>query len=164
MSPSAMIQCVGSRPGLAELVRAWAFGWNRHSPALVAACCTDEVRFEDPALPAPAQGRAEVARFVRELTTAFPDLRVGAAGRWRTLPTGQVLVPWRGVATCLGPLPSLGVAPTGTRIETVGVHIWELEDGLVAHHRAFYDLERMLRALGADHPALLTVQTPGSTR
>ena len=155
MSPSATTHLIQPRPGVTGLIRAWGRAWNRHDAAAVAACCTPEVHYEDPALPRPAQGRREVSWFVNQLTAAFPDLRVEGAGPCRTLASGQVLVPWRCQATCLGPVPSLGISPTGGRIELFGVHVWELEDGLVGRHQGFYDLERVLRELGADHPSVL---------
>src|SRR3954451_21575048 len=49
--------------------------WNDHDPGAMGDLITDDIVWEDPALPGPARGVAEVQEFMRGSWVAFPDLR-----------------------------------------------------------------------------------------
>jgi hypothetical protein len=41
-----------------------------------------------------------------------------------------------------------GFAPTGRRMDVVGVDEWHMRDGRIAHYRAHYDVTTVARQLG----------------
>jgi steroid delta-isomerase-like uncharacterized protein len=122
--------------------------WNDHDPPAMAALLTDDIVWEDPALPAPARGVAAVQDFMRAGWRGFPDLRFDATDTPHLTAGGdQVAWRWRMRGTMTGPLDPPGFAPTGRAMEVEGVDLWELRDGRIARYRAFYDLNDMARQL-----------------
>src|ERR687887_400410 len=88
--------------------------WNDHDAAAMADLVTDDVVWEDPALPAPARGPAAVQDFMREAWVAFPDLRFDESDHpHRTAGGDQVAWRWRMRGTNTGPIDPPGFAPTG---------------------------------------------------
>lgn len=126
----------------------WMEAWNRHDGAGVAALCTEDVEFTDPAI-GTVHGRAAVSEWVRTCERGFPDLRfeesepaLFAADR------AKVIAPWRMHGTNTGPIDPPGFAPTGRPVTLEGVDHWWLRDGLVERYRADYDSNGLLRQLG----------------
>ena len=134
---------------LREFGERYQAAWSAHDPDAVAACVTEDIVWEDPALPEPAIGRAEVAEFVRTSVTAFPDLRFSEPGAPAISEDGLVAyVPWRMTGTNTGPIDPPGFAPTGRTIEVEGVDLWRFRNGLIWRYRAAYDFAGMARQLG----------------
>ena len=132
-----------------EFAEPYLAAWNAYDPDAVSARVAEDVVWEDPALPEPARGRAEVAEFVRATATAFPDYRFGEPGQPAISDDGLVaFVPWRMTATNTGPLDPPGFAPTGRSIEVEGVDLWRFRGGLIWRYRAVYDFAGMARQLG----------------
>jgi steroid delta-isomerase-like uncharacterized protein len=137
----------------AEFVRSfverWANAWNGHDADALASLCTEDVVWDDPALPGPEHGRAAVREYLRGVWTMFPDLSFA-------LPepplialdgprAGQV---WVMTGTMLGSDPWAGFAPTGKHVELEGIDLYEFRDGLLAHYRGRYDMAETARQLG----------------
>src|SRR5919198_6722119 len=123
--------------------------WNDHDAAAMADLVTDDVVWEDPALPAPARGPAAVQDFMREAWVAFPDLRFDESDApHRTAGGDQVAWRWRMRGTNTGPIDPPGFAPTGRTIEIEGVDLWKMRDGRIAVYRAFYDFNALAVQLG----------------
>jgi steroid delta-isomerase-like uncharacterized protein len=125
--------------------------WNDHDAAAMADLVTEDVVWEDPALPGggPVHGVAAVQDFMREAWVAFPDLRFDESDQpHRTASADQVAWRWRMRGTNTGPIDPPGFAPTGRAIEIDGVDLWTLRDGRIARYRAFYDFNALAVQLG----------------
>jgi hypothetical protein len=61
-----------------------------------------------------------------------------------------------------GPLEPLGFAAARERVETEGVAVIELRDGLVSRCRQFYDTTEVARQLGAAPPRGSRVEKLGA--
>lgn len=123
--------------------------WNDHDAAAMADLVTDDVVWEDPALPAPARGPAAVQEFMRDVWVMFPDLRFDETDTpHRTAGGDQVAWRWRMRGTNTGPIDPPGFAPTGRTIEIEGVDLWTMRDGRIARYRAFYDFNELAVQLG----------------
>jgi steroid delta-isomerase-like uncharacterized protein len=137
----------------AEFVRSfaghWLAGWNNHDVEALVGLCTEDVLWEDPALPGPERGRDAVREYLRGTWSMFPDLSF-------TLPEPSMLAlegpraaqVWVMTGTMLGSDPWAGFAPTGKRIEIEGIDIYEFRGGLVSRYRGRYDLAEVARQLG----------------
>ena len=111
-----------------------------------ASCITEDIVWEDPALPGPARGVAAVQEFMRGSWVGFPDLRFDETDSpHRTAEGDQVAWRWRMRGTMSGPLDPPGFAPTGP-----------LDGG--RGRRPVDDARRAHRAL----PRLLRRQRPGA--
>jgi steroid delta-isomerase-like uncharacterized protein len=128
----------------------WLEAWNSHDGDKVAALCTEDIVYDDPALEQTARSRAEVAAFVRQASAAFPDYEFDEPAPGVASQTEPVaIVPWRMRGTFAGRLDPPGFAPTGGRIEIEGLDHWTFRDGLICRYRAYYDLMVMARQIGA---------------
>ena len=92
----------------------------------------------------PVCGKASFREFVEMVFRAFPDLEFEQLPGWPMyMPLAGVGVgfPWRASCTFTGdmrPGPSpFGLAPTGSRIVTEGVDLYEVKAGLLSRWRAF---------------------------
>jgi steroid delta-isomerase-like uncharacterized protein len=122
--------------------------WNDRDPGAMADLLTQDIVWEDPALPGPARGVAAVQEFMRGSWVGFPDLRFdGTDSPHRTAEGDQVAWRWRMRGTMTGPLDPPGFAPTGRSMEVEGVDLWTMRDGRIARYRAFYDLNDLARQL-----------------
>jgi steroid delta-isomerase-like uncharacterized protein len=133
---------------LDDFAHRWADAWNAHDGEALAALCTEDVEFFDPAIET-VHGRAAVAEWVRQCERAFPDYRFEEPEPpYLSRDRAKAIVPWRMVATNTGPLDPPGFAPTGRTVVIEGVDHWWFRDGLVERYRADYDLNGVLRQLG----------------
>jgi steroid delta-isomerase-like uncharacterized protein len=123
--------------------------WNSRDPSAVGAFVTDDVVWQDPALPEPIHGRAGVEEFVAITRTAFPDYEFSEPAPYAIAEDGlTAYVPWLMRGTNAGPIDPPGFAPTGRAIEVYGIDRWEFRDGLICRYRAIYDFTEMARQLG----------------
>jgi len=123
--------------------------WNDHDADAMADLLTDDIVWEDPALPGPARGVPAVQAFMREAWVGFPDLRFDEPDApHRTAGGDQVAWRWRMRGTNTGPLDPPGFAPTGRSIEIEGVDLWTMRGGRIAVYRAFYDFNSLAVQLG----------------
>ena len=128
----------------------WLAGWNEHDTDALVSLCTEDVLWEDPALPRPERGRQAVREYLDTTWTMLPDIAFTAPEPpMASLDDGpHAAVVWRMTATMLGPDPWAGFAPTGKRMDVDGIDIYEFRDGLVSHYRGRYDLSEVARQLG----------------
>jgi steroid delta-isomerase-like uncharacterized protein len=144
---------IDSAPALEAFCARYLAAWNDHDAIAMASLVTDDVVWEDPALPEPARGVLEVQEFMRASWTGFPDLRFDASERpHRSVEGDQVAWRWRMRGTMTGPLDPPGFAPTGRAMEVDGVDLWTLRDGRICRYRAFYDMNDVARRLGIAPP------------
>lgn len=125
-----------------ELADRWRAAWEGEG---FAACCTPDVRYEDPVAVEPLEGLAALDAHGGRMRAAFPDLRVERAGA-ALLRDGFACLPWRALATQRGELP--GLPPTNRFVIVHGVHYVELADGRVRRARGFFDLYDAATQLG----------------
>jgi steroid delta-isomerase-like uncharacterized protein len=132
---------------LDEFAQRWLDAWNRRDGHALAALCTPDVEFHDPAI-GTVHGREAVADWVLACATGFPDFRfedIELPYPARDRP--KAIVPWRMTGTNTGPLDPPGFAPTGRSIVIEGVDHWWFRGDLVARYRADYDLNDVMRQL-----------------
>jgi steroid delta-isomerase-like uncharacterized protein len=136
-------------PGfLQEFGHRWLDAWNVHDPEALAALCTEDVEFTDPAI-GTVHGRVPVADWVRTCDRAFPDYRFEEPEPpYISSDRPKGIVPWRMIGTNTGPIEPPGFAATGRPFVLEGVDHWWFRDGLVERYRADYDLNGLLRQLG----------------
>jgi steroid delta-isomerase-like uncharacterized protein len=135
-------------PDLASFCAGYLAAWNDRDPNAMAPLLTDDIVWEDPALPAPARGVAAVQEFMRASWRGFPDLRFDETDTpHRTAGGDDVAWRWRMRGTMTGPLDPPGFAPTGRPMEVEGVDLWTFRDDRIARYRAFYDLNDLARQL-----------------
>jgi steroid delta-isomerase-like uncharacterized protein len=128
--------------------------WNSLDADGVAALCTEEVTWSDPGYPEPLRGRDQVRAFVRATERAFPDFRVEELGRPHiSAQEPIVLARYRMTGTMLGTWEYTNLAPTGRRIEVLGVDEWTFTRELLSGYRTYYDSLDMARQLGVLPPA-----------
>lgn len=145
-----------SGPDLAAFCARYLTAWKDHDPVAMADLLTDDIVWEDPALPEPARGIPAVQEFMRAGWVGFPDLCFDESDApHRTAEGDQVAWRWRMRGTMTGVLDPPGFAPTGRSIEVEGVDLWTMRDGRIARYRAFYDMNDVARQLAI-------VPAPGS--
>jgi steroid delta-isomerase-like uncharacterized protein len=136
-------------PDLDAFCARYLRAWNDHDATAISDLVTDDVVWEDPALPGPARGAAAVQEFMRAAWLGFPDLRFDETDHpHRTASGDQVAWRWRMRGTMTGPLDPPGFAPTGRAMEIEGVDLWMMRDGRIARYWAFYDMNEVARQLG----------------
>jgi steroid delta-isomerase-like uncharacterized protein len=144
-----MSTAAAALPDLDAFCARYLAAWNRQDTAAMGDLVTDDVVWEDPALPGPVSGIAGVAAFMRAAWVGFPDLRFDETDTpHRTAGGDQVAWRWRMRGTMTGPLDPPGFAPTGHAMEVEGVDLWTFRDGRIARYRAFYDMNDVARQLG----------------
>jgi steroid delta-isomerase-like uncharacterized protein len=136
---------------LADFAKRYAATWNAQpTPTAepLMKLVTDDIRWADPLLPAPAQGRKAVADLMLASFRTFPDLTCDILDPPYLSADGKrVMFHWRLSGTFKGPLPN-GIPPNGKRMSIEGVDRWEFRGGLISDYQAFYDLAALLKQLG----------------
>ena len=136
-------------PGfLDEFGHRWSDAWDQRDGKALAALCTEDIEFYDPAI-GEIHGREAVANWVSICARAFPDYRFEEPEpAYISRDRPKAIVPWRMVATNTGPIDPPGFAATGKSCVIDGVDHWWFRDRLVERYRADYDLNGALRQLG----------------
>ncbi len=134
----------------------WYEAWNAHDVDAISALMTDDVRYEDPAAPSPVMhGRTAVEQYVRSAFAGVPDLHLEKLEEWLT-PGGDVIASYfRFSGTFAAELTAPGLpalAPTGGRLQMLGMDRSEIRAGRVARHQIFWDIAELSRQLGALPP------------
>jgi len=141
-------------PELREFVERYEAVWNGCDTNGMAGLITEDVVWEDPALPVPARGIAQVQEFMRVSFRAFPDLRFSEPDPPAIAASGEVVLwAWHMEGTNRGEIAPPGFAATGRRMSVDGVDQWTMRDGQIARYRAFYDMNDLARQLGIVPPA-----------
>jgi steroid delta-isomerase-like uncharacterized protein len=134
---------------LAQFCARYLAAWNGHDASAIADLVTDDIVWEDPALPGPARGVPAVQEFMRAAWVTFPDLRFDEPGDPHcTFEAERVAWRWGMRGTMSGPLDPPGFAATGRAMEVEGVDLWRMRDGRIAHLRAYYDTNDIAVQLG----------------
>ena len=130
---------------------------NRHDTDAATACFTPDISNHGR-----AAGREGMARIYRSVYQAFPDFHFEVElllvdGDWVT-----AVYRMTGTHQGVPELPVVGgllheVPPTGKRVAVLNIHVYRIEGGLIAKHRAVRDDLGMMQQLGllptTSHPA-----------
>jgi steroid delta-isomerase-like uncharacterized protein len=123
-----------------EFCDQWEKAWNARDADAVAALCTDDLVYDEPALGKTAYGREALHDFVTHMARTFPDFSFRRVGYYAEVSRRALVVAWHFTGT---------VAGTDRRVEFHGDDRLELgEDGLVHAYRCLYDnkfVERQVR-------------------
>lgn len=124
---------------------------NTHDADGVAALCSDNVVWEDPAAPQTLYGRDAVLRFHRDIMfPALPDTHIELIdGPYLALDGTGVAARLRISGTMAGPLTPPGFAPTGGRLSFETAEFSHFEDGLLARHTVVLNMLDLARQIGA---------------
>jgi predicted ester cyclase len=127
----------------------WLEAWNDHDVEALVWLCTEDISLDDPALPETLHGHEGVRRFGSATFRTFPDLHIEELEPPYLSPLWpKALSPYRFRATMEGPWEFTNIAPTGARVDFVGIDEWELRDGRLARYRTKYDLMEVARQMG----------------
>jgi uncharacterized protein (TIGR02246 family) len=124
---------------------------NAHDAEAVAALCTEDVNWMDPAATVPLRGREAVERFHREgLFRALPDVRIELIdGPYVSMNGAAIAVRTAIRGTMRGTLDPPGFAPTGMTVGFETAEFSQLRDGLLARHIVIFDMLDLARQIGA---------------
>lgn len=128
---------------------------NAHDAHAVAALCSDDVVWEDPAAPQTLHGRDAVLRFHRDIMfPALPDTHLELIdGPYLSLDGTGVAARLRISGTMTGPLTPPGFAATGAALVFETAEFSHFENGLLAHHTVVLNMLDLARQIGAVPPA-----------
>jgi hypothetical protein len=124
--------------------------WNGHDPGAVAALCTDDVSWSDPALVgSPTSGLAAVRDFAAFTFAVFPDFRVeDREAPYISWTEPMALCPYRMTGTVAGS-PEAGIPSTGAHICIDGIDRWTFRGEWLCRYDTYYDHAEMLRQVAA---------------
>jgi len=131
--------------GVEALCDRWAAAWNAHDPDAVAALCSEDLVYDEPALGETAYGRDSIREFVALMGRNFPDYSFTRVGLYGEVTRRAVLVAWRFSGTLAG---------TDQVVEFHGDDRLELgADGLIDAYRCLYDNRFVLRQMSSGRAA-----------
>lgn len=124
---------------------------NAHDANALAALCSEDIIWEDPAAPCTLHGREAVLRFHRDtMFPALPDVRIELIGEpYLGLDGTSVAARLRIQGTMTGALSPPGFAPTGGPLTFETAEFSHFKDGLLMHHVVVLDMLDLARQIGA---------------
>lgn len=124
---------------------------NRHDAEAVAALCTEDVIWQDPAAPEPLRGREAVCGFHRDIMfRALPDVSLKLVdGPYLSSEHAGFAVRLRITGTMTGPLTPPGFAATWGPVEFETAEFSHFDGGLLARHTVVLDMLALARQIGA---------------
>jgi steroid delta-isomerase-like uncharacterized protein len=124
--------------------RWWEELWNQGQLAVADEVVSPDFVDRDPSSPWAQPGVEGAKQLVTAYRTVFPDIHFTIE---RQVDAGDTVVSyWRCTGTHRGEL--MGIAPTGRKIEIVGISMLLLEQGKIAEQRVTWDTLGMLQQLG----------------
>lgn len=114
-----------------DFTHAWESAWNSRNGDAVAALCSEQLVYDEPALGPTVHGRDAIREFVTGLAESFPDYHFHLEGLYAEVSRPAILVAWRLTGTLKG---------TNTPVEFHGDDRLEFgSDGLISAYRCLYD-------------------------
>lgn len=105
--------------------------WNSHDVEGFLDCLADEVYWDDPAMPRPAENKVDVRRWCETLMRAIPDFTFKICQPYRGT-DHRYAVHWEATGTLTGCFDPPGFAPTNRHFRTHGVDLIEFHDGRIS--------------------------------
>ena len=133
---------------LEKVIAAYGEAWNSHDVEAILAMHTEDSVFANHTSGGEAVGKDAIGRLLKEIFTAFPDIRFEA--RRTYVRDGLVTQEWTATGTLAVPYAkgSFTVQPTGKKISWSGVDVIPFSGRLVARKDVYVDSMGFLRALG----------------
>lgn len=128
--------------------RRWTRGWNEHDVDALLSMCSDDIVWDDPALPETVYGHAGVRGFLEAMFQTFPDVTVTGEGKIFLTIGPHALAPYRLTGTMKADWAPRRLSATGRRVEYRGIDEWEFRDGLLCRYDTHYDSLDAVRQLG----------------
>jgi steroid delta-isomerase-like uncharacterized protein len=124
--------------------------WNAHDVDGVVGHLTEDVTWTFPLQEAPLRGRDAVAEDLRDMFTAFPDLRIPPEDFLVfTDPERQLTMQsWAMTGTMTGPSKSAGLPATGASVQLSGATRCRVRAGQVAEWTTTYDALDFMQQTG----------------
>ncbi|MEZ0352455.1 nuclear transport factor 2 family protein [Mycobacterium sp. pR1184] len=127
-------------PAVEEFCRQWERAWNSHDGDAVAALCSQDLVYDEPALGKTVYGRDSIRNFVTAMDHTVPDHQFSLQGLFADLHRRAVLVAWRFTGTH---------AQSGNSVDFHGDDRLEFgDDGLITAYRCLYDHALVQRQFG----------------
>jgi hypothetical protein len=124
----------------AKMLEDMITAWNARELDRVMDMFTEDAVWDDPAMPAPAQGKNAIRAFTNALLFAFPDFQISLRGPVCVSLDGTTCaVPWRIEATHLHPLVP-GYAPTNRTACFDGIDYIQVSNNRVSYIQTYGDM------------------------
>jgi steroid delta-isomerase-like uncharacterized protein len=117
--------------------------WNSRDPVALTELHTEEGTIVSPIFRT-VHGRREILESYRSLFTHFPDWTL--TGQALLIDGTRIAQSFRVEATHAGDF--MGMPGSGRRFDIEGMLLFEMQDGLVAYERRYYDFTGLLIQLG----------------
>ncbi len=118
--------------------------WNTGSPEVARELYSDEARRFDPNQPDPARGSQEIASYVAEVRSGYPDFELQINDK--VFEDNRLVTHWTCTGTHKGDFQ--GIPATEKRINISGLALARIEHGKVTEERVYFDRLAMLEQLG----------------
>ncbi len=133
---------------ITEWARRWLDAWNAHDVDGLVTMCSEDVVWDDPALPETVHGHDGVRGFLEAIFRTFPDVEIEAhEGIFLTLGP-RALSPYRLRATMVANWEPREIEATGASLDYRGIDEWEFSDGLLIRYNTHYDSLETAHQLG----------------
>ena len=153
MEATAVEPRAGVDPAFLDDWRArYLAAWITHDVEGIVSACTEDVVWDDPALPETYHGHPGVRKFITATFRCFRICASRSSGRSTSPTRPKVLVPYRLTATMRGPWEPTDIAPTGRRISFEGIDEWEFRGERMCRYNTKYDLLDVARQMGVIPP------------
>ena len=137
-------------PDVPRIVASIVEFWNTGNPEIAKKLYSEGAERRDPNQAQSARGPQEIARYVAEVHTGYPDFELKVN---ETVAEGNCLVThWTCTGTHKGNFQ--GISPTGKRISISGLSFARMENDKIAEERVYFDRLAMLEQLGIAPPAM----------
>jgi steroid delta-isomerase-like uncharacterized protein len=125
--------------------------WNTGNPEIVKQLYTEHAERSDPngREPIRHRGAHQIANFVTEVRTAFPDFELEL--KEAVAEGDHMAFDWTVTGTQRGEFQ--GMPPSGKRVEINGMTLERLRDGKVVSEHVYFDRLALLEQLGASAAA-----------
>lgn len=131
-------------PTAQAFLQKWTDAWNDHDGDAVAALCSEDLAYDEPAIEGTVHGRGPIRDFVGQLHSAFPDYRFAREGLYIEVDRPALLVAWTMTGTLAG---------TERTILLHGDDRLEFNaDGLINAYRCVYDYTPIRRLFRSSTP------------
>ncbi len=118
--------------------------WSTGNPDVAKELYSDDAQRYDPNQPEAARGSQEIARYVAEVRTGYPDFKLEINDK---VSEGNRLVThWTCTGTHKGEFQ--GIPATGKRIKISGLALVRIENGKITEEHVYFDRLTMLEQLG----------------
>lgn len=118
--------------------------WNTGNAEIARQLYSEHAERTDPNGREPRRGVNEIANFVAEVRTAFPDFRLEI--KESVAEGDHIASHWKVTGTQKGEFQ--GVPASGKRVELSGITLLRLRDGKVVSEHVYFDRLAMLEQLG----------------